>query len=249
MVRALLDGKKTQTRRVLRNVPVPPDTFNLAHAARHPWPYLDAYCSAKKTPDNPRGMGENWCWWTRDDRAGEQFRVGYKPGDRLWVRENAVIAPRGWTTSPANPMGPFAQEVGYLAGPHAEGTGEAASDYGLETTPSIFMPRWASRLTLTVTDVRVQRLQEITEQDAVAEGVETLPEPDFGGWWGGASELVKAIRQDPSKPPSRIKFAWLWNHLGGHPRRRWADDPWIVALTFTVAQHNIDSPHAAREAE
>jgi hypothetical protein len=91
MVRALLAGTKTQTRRVMSPQPGPyvqqtPDR----HAAKHPAPYIDAYCSGAKTPENPRGMSAVWCWWTRDDRQGAKVgRCPYgRPGDRLWVRES-----------------------------------------------------------------------------------------------------------------------------------------------------------------
>ena len=87
--------------------------------------------------------------------------------------------------------------------------------------PSIHMPRSASRLTLTVTEVRVQRLQDISEEDARAEGIEGefLPWPQ--GYW-----------------TYRPYFAELWNSL--HGPDAWDANPWVVALSFTVQHGNID---------
>ena len=121
MVRSLLDGRKTQTRRVLK----------------------------------PQPQGEQPKNWTRaNDKA-----VRYAPGDRLYVREaiNKVSTPG---------------DVVYRADFEAGGNDGA----GLGWRPSIHMPRWASRLTLTVTDVRVQRLQDISEEDARAEGCDVHEE-------------------------------------------------------------------------
>lgn len=117
MVQALIEGRKTQTRR-LRTSPL-------------------ALCEA---------------------------------GDLLYVRESAWIAPPGWSDVPANPMGPKHQEVAYAADDRKGGTREAARDYKIKLAPSIHLPRWASRLTLEVTDVRFDRLQMIRNADIRAEG-------------------------------------------------------------------------------
>ena len=88
--------------------------------------------------------------------------------------------------------------------------------------PPIHMPRWASRITLTVTDVRVQRLQEISEADAIAEGIDATATKHFGN-------PVKA-------------YAALWNSLhGAENEHSWEANPWIVAVTFDVREGNIDA--------
>lgn len=204
MVRALLAGQKTQTRRILKvAVPDPPGVFNLAHEAKHPWPYLDAYCSQPSTQENPRGMGPMWAWWTRDNRPCEQFKVGYIPGQKLWVRETFAHVSN------------FPPTVRYYA---TDDVHEAR-----RKRPAIHMPRWASRLTLAITNVRVQRLNEISEADAEAEGVDALSMADI------PRQATWNRRHD---------FANLWDMIHGHGA--WAANPYVVAVTFTVAKSNID---------
>ena len=168
MVRALLDGRKTQTRRVLK----PP------------------YGTLEYRPD---GTWRPIC-------------TKFFPGDRLWVRE-------AWLTSGKN------QEGGWELWDYALGAPEAQPDW-VRKMPSIHMPRWASRLTLTVTEVRVQRLQEITAEDCTAEGIPWEPDALAPYEW------------------SVSRFADLWNSL--HGPDAWAVNPWVCALTFTVQRGNID---------
>ena len=219
MVQALLAGRKTQTRRLLRS-PMPPapghDNIHPANLSKtlHPSPYFDAYCGGPRTPANPRGMTERWCWWTRDDRQGlPTVRVGYVPGDRMWVRE-AWTTRQGLDATAPRDISP-AQSIGYLAD----------TDEGPwlgKARPSIHMPRWASRLTLIVTDVRVQRLKEISEDDAQAEGVAPFV-------------FVGQTIADPY----RFNFQLLWAEL--HGPNAWNANPPVVALTFTAEQRNIDA--------
>jgi hypothetical protein len=89
--------------------------------------------------------------------------------------------------------------------------------------PSIFMPRWASRITLEVTEVRVQRLQEVTEDDALAEGVEPLKHiaPDQPLLTGGTA----------GEQPHRLAFSVLWDSINGE-RASWVSNPWVWAVSF-----------------
>lgn len=212
MVKALLAGWKTQTRRLLRE-PMPPapsaDSIHPSNAGRklHAAPYFDAYCGEPKTPANPRGMSERWCWWTRDDRQClPTIRIGYAPGDRLYVREAFGLALPG--------------RVEYRAGHEEEAARGPRVD--VKWQPSIHMLRAHSRLTLTVQEVRVQRLQDITEGDALAEGI----------------EATICLPQGPGAPGPRQRFAALWDHL--HGPSAWQMNPHVVALTFQVHQCNID---------
>ena len=89
----------------------------------------------------------------------------------------------------------------------------------------IYMPRWASRLTLVVTATKIERVQEITEEDAKAEGVEARR----SGQWGDG-EPTHAYRTG---------FVYVWRDL--HGPDSWIANPQVVALTFTVQHHNIDA--------
>lgn len=219
MVCALLDGRKTQTRRVIKNVPdAPPARCAPRNAPKHPAPYLDAYCGERPTSTNPRGMGRNWHWWQIDDRPGPvAFRLPYATGDRLYVREAVCWVSRlGWRYRADDDDLSDKREAGEVGRWH----------------PSIHMPRLASRITLTVTDVRVQRLQEISEADAVAEGCEatgwrpTYGNPDNAGF----EESI----------PAKDAFADLWSSL--HGPGAWEANPWVAAYSFTVQRGNIDAP-------
>lgn len=221
MVRALLDGRKTQTRRALKPQPTEQPAANChpAHKPRHPAPYLDAYCGEPRTYQNPRGQGRDWHWWQVDDRCGPvACRVPYAPGDRLWVRET-FIGPYAYEVNEYPPRDWGNKPIWFPAdGPVPE---KHAGQFWHRARPSIHMPRWASRLTLTVTDVRVQRLQDISEADAIAEG----------------GDPVQA-RMYPELGTCRHWFQDLWNSL--HGPGAWDANPWVVALTFTVQRGNID---------
>lgn len=218
---------KTQTRRMLKCT-VPPSPGDDAwlrvslgkpvEAPKHPHAYLDSYRNRPPTSENPGRMSANWCWWTRDDRQClPTFKVGYVPGDRLWVRETGRIA-----TDKTAFM--FVDSGGRLAPTAPAGSESWAREW--KTCPGIHMPRWASRLTLTVTHVRVERLQSISEADAIAEGVD---------------EISMADVPRPATWSRRHDFAQLWDQINGkRDGAAWADNPWVVAVSFTSALRNID---------
>lgn len=147
---------------------------------------------------------------------GRDCKTPYVVGDHLWVREalyrdkmaNFLTGER--TTN---------ADVIYYVADNTEAVDHSEFNFGWiwkrGTLSSIHMPRWVSRLTLTVTDVRVQRLQEISEEDAVAEGVDPIREH-----------------------PASIVFSVLWDKING--AGSWNKSPWVAAYTFTVEQRNID---------
>lgn len=149
------------------------------------------------------------------DRIACSVRVLYASGDRLWVRET-------WADD---------EQFGGIIY-RADHKGDDPIGNGWRS--SIHMPRIASRLTLTVTDVRVQRLQDISPDDVRAEGVE-IP-------WHHIGDL-----HDPHRW-KHDHFRPLWDSINGKkPVRTWADNPWVVAVSFRPELRNIDSPdHQSR---
>lgn len=163
-----------------------------------------------------------WYWDGIHDRVGASYPIRYATGDRLWVREAVTwVSAWGWRYRADNDDLTEKREAGEV----------------YRFKPSIHMPRSASRLTLTVTDVRVQRLQEISEDDAQAEGVEG---DGYGGWLCYASQPKHETHwADP-----RESYRTLWNSL--HGPGAWAANPWVAAYTFTVQHGNIDQIGEAR---
>lgn len=190
MVRAILDGRKSQTRRVLK----PP--YGTLELGRNGWKPI--YTKAFK-------------------------------GDRLWVREAHALVP----SSAYRMSDGVAQAIdpadAYRACVYREGWERCAPRW----RTSIHMPRWASRLTLVVTDVRVQRLQDITEADAVAEGAEVAK--GTHGIDGGV--MVRTENPYVCATPG-LWYRSLWNSI--HGPDAWDRNPWVEAITFETHRCNID---------
>jgi len=204
MVRALLDGTKTQTRRVVRLA-----EGDVLHCVDgHPW------------RSNLHGMRRVACPYGA-------------PGDRLWVKETWCAG--AWF----NPLTPtqigldsgYTRErvaLKYLADDARRGPWREHDVEGKTRAP-IHMPRWASRITLQVTDVRVQRVQTITDDDARAEGVER------GEYQGQPMHWRNYLADSPvdwCRTP-RESFFTLWDSINGkRPGCAWGDNPWVWAITF-----------------
>lgn len=242
MVNALLSGRKTQTRRIVKGV----------HRVVTPSDGIERDCirDVDGLPSRLDLAPKNWgvC----------PFGV---PGDLLWVRETFAIE--------------NCREVGPYPMPHSDGRPHRVHDDpdwsewweqphyrasdpapelaypdgfdGCRWRPSIFMPRWASRITLRLTEVRLQRLQEITPEDAIAEGLaklskdggqvwkygipdrDGLPGNDDHGWhW-------KQWDQDPI-----AAFRSLWDSINADRGHGWDTNSWVWALSFQVLPQNVD---------
>ena len=219
MVRALLEGRKTQTRRVLK---LPK------------WASADPNDIEVDEHGIAQVIAEYGCLC--------DIPVPYAVGDLLWVRESWCELDRG------HRFVEHRREAAYMADTKAGSDGdEIRKEYGYKWKPSIHMPRWASRLTLDVTNVRVERLQDISDADALAEGVcQFTEESDRPGSWKGLSAeyragMVRTIYGSPSKASHH-----LWDHVNG--AGAWDANPWVVALTFTVHKCNVDSmPQRVKE--
>jgi len=188
MVVAILAGKKTQTRRVVKLQPDPG------------WRIFEH-------------DGE---FIVRDEGGNVAFdheaRCPYSGVDRLWVRER-WSTPSFWDSHPPRDLPPHEIPIVY----HADGAGATPHFKTGKTRPSIFMPRWASRITLEVKRVLVERVQDITEEDARAEGVE----PMIPG------QLTAA-----GIPPHAYAFRCLWMRLNDKRGHGWAANPWVWVVEF-----------------
>ena len=179
MVRAILDGRKTQTRRKMKP-------------------------AKAKRPKR----------WLIDDAAVNGLVCPYgQPGDMLWVREAWRVHKSYDVLNAARVYGAMGGDVAYcvdyLATPRNE-------DFWGRGRPSIHMPRWASRITLRITDVRVERLQAISEDDARAEGCPYPPE------WAG-----RFMDRDET---AKTWFKSIWNTINGPGA--WDANPWVWAISF-----------------
>ena len=200
MVRAIFDGKKTQTRRVLSQL----QRFGVV---------------SEFGPSDTRGYD----WHFRDKRLlwndlthSELLKVlPFQVGDLVWVRE----AWRTW--GQYNDVAPRDLCAGTWVSYEASKNPIIGADVG-KLRPSMFMPRWASRLTLKVTDVRVQRLQEISAEDAIYEGVTP-------GYFG----------EDMNH--HRAGFKHLWNSLNEKRGYGWEANPWVVAVSIDRIEANVDT--------
>lgn len=185
MVRAILDGRKWQTRRIVNPQPTISD-------GRWTWP--SSKCQSMVEIREMSGLGP----------------YGGR-GEHLWVKETWGLHAFGDETDW------YRGSIRGLSGDQIQTQHKLAhrADWGpLQEgcfwRPSIFMPRWASRTLLEVTEVRVQRLQDISEDDARAEGVDEVKD---------------------KVPTARDAFRLLWESINGD-RAPWASNPWVFAVSF-----------------
>ncbi len=175
MVRAILDGRKTVTRRVMKPQPVLDGHF---------WTYGGAGWSDRINSLTPV--------------AGHSLaaRCPYgQPGDRLWVRE-------AWACTLVA-QAPGEEWVVYREG-------DNRTDYGGPWKPSIHMPRWASRILLELTAVRVERLQDISEEQARAEGYPAERECETGGSGLDAWLWFRSLWGEINGPEAFTANPWVW---------------------------------------
>ena len=200
MVRAILEGRKTQTRRVVKLPPAPMKLGQFEPTN------VDGFNKAGKYfPPRPA------LWHTRN---GATVVCPYGiHGDRLWVRET-------WRSYGERGRGGEIERFMYRAGINQ------ATD-GWKWKPGIHMPRRACRLVLEVTAVRVKRLQEISVDDAIAEGVVE---------WGTREAGRKVFDGRARGIPYLVNaYAELWNSLNAKRGFGWEKNPWVWCISFSKA--------------
>ncbi|TQX91263.1 hypothetical protein EQW76_00540 [Rhizobium sp. rho-13.1] len=220
MVRALLAGTKTQTRRTLNPQPPRGDHYGKD--------IMDWGLSGIYQDDDNEGTNR---WWLDvqtdvDDNSHREFKVSAAVGERLYVREH-------WRTDllldalPPRSISAGGTNIQYIADASLHGSEKTWVGPG-KHRQAMHMPRWASRLTLLVTDVRIERLQDITRADALAEGIS-----QYGRFYG-----LPDTDWDDADLTAEGAYFRLWDRINGAGA---ADlNPFVVAYTFDVLKQNID---------
>lgn len=204
MVRAILDGRKTQTRRVapVSRLDIKPYNGGVTWGVNFSKPIkgvLGSYSGGRFTEEEARRV------------IASQFCPCGQPGDRLWVREAFDFLPAGGSDEPQ------ACEIVYWATgstePRLAPSNYNPMIYGHEKVrPSIHMPRWASRITLEITGVRIERLCGISDADAKAEGAP----------WAACGS--------PQDGSHKAGYAQLWESINGPGS--WDANPWVWVVEF-----------------
>jgi hypothetical protein len=197
MVRAILSGNKTQTRRVIK------DTGFYA---------IDERFHGEDVVNREVEAIVNTC------------KFG-KVGDQLWVRETFIDLLGTGIDGNTPHSNRYAYREATPSGSYGD---ECRKDYGLKWNPSIFMPRAASRIQLEITGIRVERLNDISEEDAIREGAESLIADNV-------TEQDKALLDLPLYDignPYRNGYALLWESING--AGSWAANPYVWVVEFKV---------------
>lgn len=222
MVRAILEGRKTQTRRVITRIRGYRSLteFGDSDTPGYTWHF--------RRPDG--------CWC--DLRHKELLqRLPYCVDDLLYVREtvaSGVCAPSRpgyWTPgfwrrmqgTAANPNGLWYRADGLAPEKPISPRGR--------WVPGIHMPKWAARIWLEVTDVRVQQLQDISEEDAIAEGLLAVEQEGWGISYTTNMDGFPVPDEDCHHYPSEA-FLQLWDSLNAKRGYGWDKNPWVAAYTF-----------------
>ncbi|UDQ77708.1 hypothetical protein LJQ72_09215 [Pectobacterium brasiliense] len=207
MVRAILDGRKTQTRRVIKPQPFDRSQYRRDHQ-------IEIISGRAENGDEIDGLYA----YTKSTGGTWDAKCPFgQPGDRLWVRETSGLQVR---RDALGGTGEF--RVYRASNPDAirykTASGEIAP---IKWVPSIHMPRYASRITLEITDVRVELLNNISEEDAQAEGVESL----HGGYWRHYQP-----EWTQHQLSAKGSFATLWKSIYGE--ENWNSNPWVWVTEF-----------------
>lgn len=252
MVRAILLGRKTQTRRIIKI----PDWVERYHggATGEAWPDLawtvTPCLKVRCADDTVQRLRNPWGFSV----GGPDELAGTVPDVRLWAREAHAFADKVvWGTDPEDPTTVVYRSdgtcldwgwgVGGRYIPTVPDVAQVNFEHpSVKWRPGMFLPKWAARLVLRVLYIRAERLHDITEADAASEGVEPNwcgPVGGLGGWspdehgyqdyslpegWDGEGGVLLTARES---------FATLWDKINGRKVGfTWKDNPWVWRLAF-----------------
>ena len=211
MVRAILDGRKTQTRRIMKIQPS--DGFHPTHNGYDLDLNAHWYTPGVVDKNGYLQPAKKDVFGVADENEGYTCPFG-AVGDRIWVRETWAEAGAG-----APDLKLYRADYPEHLPTHYENVPPADD---IRWTPSIHMPRWASRLTLEITGVRVERLRDLSEDDAKSEGITPPSGGVLPGW------------------EYRINFRDLWMSIYGADN--WEANPWVWVIEFKVVPNVQDNP-------
>ncbi|MBL0881237.1 morphogenetic protein [Serratia ureilytica] len=208
MVRAILDGRKTQTRRVMAAQPES-NQFGLLRISD----------STKRSDIGKYHWAESNATGTHQRSALFSCQFG-QVGDRLWVRETFMDLTGTGIEATTGKFEGFAYRADTPAGSYGD---EVRKEYGLKWTPSLHMPRKACRILLEITAVRVERLNDISEEDAKAEGVKPAGDmlPDYPDTF---------LTPKGDFATAKVAFQRLWQSIYGE--ESWRANPWVWVIEF-----------------
>ncbi len=235
MVRALLDGTKAQTRRVMK-FQIPRDSAPFKVGLYEPI-VVDKHGEQEPGPE---------IFGVYDDDGEWGLKCPYgQPGDRLWVRETWG-AHFIWDGCPPSEIPNDGRScVFYRADGESPGAGKGGSctpsQRGKKWWPSIHMPRWASRLTLEITAVRVERLGKISDSDAIAEGIERGCIVHDGKCFRDYFETAKNPEDQNWLRDPVASYMSLWDSING--RGAFQVDPWVWVIEFKTISNGENHGH------
>jgi hypothetical protein len=224
MVRAILEGRKTQTRRIIK--PQPPECVGKVFCEHFEPTVIDRH-------GEMRPGAEIFGAYDEDGEWGAKCPYG-QPGDRLWCKEThyrwGLWKKNGLSESGRQKWKfvPYNDEVLFPEAPPPSVFGNSVREcLGWFTRPSLFMDRKASRILLEIVSVRVERLQDISQADCIAEGIERLKS---GRGWYDPTLGKGAVHFGHYLSTAKDAYATLWDDLNG--TGSWDLNPWLWVVEF-----------------
>src|SRR3990170_3764324 len=242
MVRATLDGRKGQTRRVMKPQPIG-EPRPLSDWSRG----LAAACHdhspdpSKLAAHSEKLVGRIFPFTTQSGVLMSPSCPYGQPGDLLYVRESWALRLDQDHISPHDIPVKHRNGVGYWADGPGKCCNTGCAGAAGRVRASMHMPRWASRLTLRLTNVRVERVRDISDPDAISEGIYSSIDrtTNIGGHWTGirASDGFEEVLT-PGVP--RCDYADLWDSINAKRGYSFESNPWVWVLVFDVIKKNVD---------